>query len=195
MQNRHFMLGGLLLLGLSGTACNNFLSDIPRIRMPVRNPERSFDRPKKDSIPGDDTLASWCRGLQNDRQKRYLFYDRRYRMSMYLRGIYVKDGYLFFRLYLANHSGHDYPIDRIRFLVRTDGPRPQPAIPVLPPIRYVYGDTQCVRGRSALQTIIVMPAFTLPRRHHLLIQVIEKNGSRHLQALADNRNLIRARHI
>ncbi len=117
-------------------------------------------------------------------------------MSMQVKGIYTRDGMIFFRLFLCNHSPLDYDIDSIRFYI-TDN-RWQKNAPVqiigLSPV-YIYGNTRMVRGKSREFPIIVLPQFTLASGKHLVIEVLERNGGRHLQLQAYNFTLLRPRLI
>ncbi len=59
----------------------------------------------------------------------------------------------------------------------------------------VYGNTRVIRGKTREYCVFALPRFTLPEKKLLVIDVSERNGGRHLQLLANNYTLVRARPI
>ena len=115
-------------------------------------------------------------------------------MKLQIRGIYTRSATLFFSLCLSNRSHLDYDVESIRFFVtEKEGRKKAPVrLSELSPV-YVYDSTLQVKGKSQATSVIVLPRFTLPNGKRLLIEVLEKNGGRHLQVEATNFTLEKAR--
>lgn len=103
---------------------------------------------------------------------------------------------MFFCLGLSNHSHIDYGIDSIRFYIADEKRGTNKAVKgtALTPL-CVYGNTRTIRGKTREYCVFALPRFTLPDKKILVIDVSEKNGGRHLQLLANNYTLVRARLI
>jgi hypothetical protein len=144
----------------------------------------------------DDSVRNCCEKLMNSKRSIYYLNDWRYRMALQLRSVYTRDETMFFCLGLRNHSHIDYGIDSIRFYI-ADEKRSRDAVihgVRLPPL-CVYGNTRMIRGKTMERCVFALRRFTLPDKKMLVIDVSEKNGGRHLQLLANNYTLIRARLI
>jgi hypothetical protein len=141
-------------------------------------------------------LKDYCKTLAIAKRRIYFLSDRLFGMSLQVRGIYTKQGMIFFQLAVNNHSHLDYDVDSIRFYV-TDRQKLRKrhvwSIELFP--LYIYGDIKMIRGKSREICVVAFPKFTLPANKRLAIQVLEKNGGRHLQLWADNFSLMRARLI
>jgi hypothetical protein len=120
--------------------------------------------------------------------------DHSGKMKLQLRGIYTQGSALYFLLRLKNRSSLDYDIEAIRFYIAVPVGRKSPLVRAreLSPI-YLYDSSSVIRGYSHSSNVIVLPKFTLPAGRRLLIEVIEKNGGRHLRLLTGNFILERAR--
>ncbi|MBS1601554.1 MAG: DUF4138 domain-containing protein [Bacteroidetes bacterium] len=120
--------------------------------------------------------------------------DRSGKMKLQLRGIYTQGSVLYFLIRLKNRSSLDYDIEGIHFYVIAPPGRKSTVVRYgeLLPV-YVYDSSAIVRGFSHNNNVIVVPRFTLPAGRRLVIEVLEKNGGRHLHLLAGNFMLERAR--
>jgi hypothetical protein len=146
--------------------------------------------------PGaNETLQNCCERIMNARRSIFYLNDWRYRMAFQLRSIYTRDEAMFFCLGLCNHSHIDYAIDSIRFYIADEkrGSKPAKGAVMIP--LCVSGNTRVIRGRTREYCVFALPRFTLPDKKILVIDVSEKNGGRHLQLLANNFTLVRARLI
>ena len=144
----------------------------------------------------EEVLKNCCEKLANDKRRIYYLNTRNYRMSMQLKGIYIRGDLIFFRLFLCNHSHIDYDIDSIRLYVTDNRWRKNSPVQVkgLSPL-YTYGNARTIPGKSSGFPIIVLHRFTLPSDKHLVIELLEKNGGRNLQLEAYNFTLLRSRLI
>ncbi len=151
------------------------------------------------TYPGadDGSLKGCCEKLMSAKRSIYYLNDWSYKMMFQVRAIYTREETMFFCLSLANHSHIDYSVDSIRFYIADD--RRRPGIMTvrgigLSPV-FVYGNTRMIRGKTREYCVFALPRFTLPAKKILVIDVSEKNGGRHLQLVANNYTLVKARLI
>lgn len=205
MKHELASMAGSLFIGLVSSALAQSGSPPNQARAPDPVPvtvissstgNTSAIPPWKKASVNEEVLKSCCEKLVNDKRRIYYLNTWNYRMSMQLKGIYTREGLIFFRLSLCNHSHLDYEVDSIRFYVTDNRWRKNSLLRVsgLSPL-YVYGNARLVRGKSREQPVIVLPQFTMPSGKHLVIELLEKNGGRNLQLQAYNFTLLRPRLI
>jgi len=102
------------------------------------------------------------------------------RMQLRLRGVYINNDILYFRLQVKNNSNISFDIDNIRFSVKDWQKSRRTATQEiqLTPV-YIYKALNKVQADSIGSCVIAIPKFTLPDSKYLLIDVFEKEGSRH----------------
>ncbi|HEX9510163.1 MAG TPA: DUF4138 domain-containing protein [Puia sp.] len=204
MKHEFVILTGSLFIGLVASAMAQSTSPPNRAftySSPIAHAAAATTGPPSirpwNSPPIDEeALKDCCEKLENDKRRIYYLNTRNYRMIMQLKGIYTRENMIFFRLFFCNHSHLDYDIDSIRFYITDNRWRKNTSLQVtgLSPV-YVYGNAQVIRGKSQELPVIVLPRFTLPSGKHLVIELLEKNGGRHLQLQAYNFTLLRSRLI
>jgi len=122
--------------------------------------------------------------------------DKRYGINMLMDGLFIKDDVLYCRIKLQNTSNIDYGIGQLRFFIRDQKKAKRTATQELEinPL-YVKGDTAVVTGRTKKIFVFALPKFTIPDKKYLTIELLEKNGGRHLQLRAGNRTIVKAKPI
>ena len=117
-------------------------------------------------------------------------------MGMRLKGLYIKDDIIYYVLQLQNESAVGYTIDVLRFYIkdRVQAKRTASQELVQVPL-YVYGNSNNIAGNSMHTIVVALPKFTIPDKKLLYVQMIEKNGGRHLQFKVSNRKIIQAKFI
>lgn len=122
--------------------------------------------------------------------------DKKYDVEMRLKGLYIKDDIIYYVLEVQNESAIGYDIDVLRFFIkdRVQSKRTASQELVQAPL-YVYGDSNNIAGNSIHTIVVALPKFTIPDKKLLYVQLIEKNGGRHLQFRVSNRKIIKARTI
>jgi hypothetical protein len=141
-------------------------------------------------------LKACCQKIVRDAQRLYYLNNRHGKMRLVVRGIYTRGKSLFFSLKLINRSSLDYDVDSIRFFVaeKQKGVHPFQRVKELAPM-YVYDSAALVKGYSRTTSVFVLPRLTLARHRRLQIEVLEKNGGRHLLVQASNFTLETAKLI
>jgi hypothetical protein len=141
-------------------------------------------------------LKSCCQKIAKDVQRIYYLNNRNGKVRLVVRGIYTRGKSIFFSLKLINRSALDYDVDSIRFFVaeKQKGMHPLQRLNELAPV-YVYDSAVLVKGFSRAASVFVLPRLTLARHRRLQIEVLEKNGGRHLLVQASNFTLETAKLI
>jgi conjugative transposon TraN protein len=113
---------------------------------------------------------------------------------MELLGIYIHNDLLYYQLRVANNSNVGYDVSGLRLSVRDKKVSKRTAVQeleVLP--AYVHGNILKLEGNSESVLVYAVAKHTIPDKKYLAIQLMEKNGGRHLQLKVRNRILVKAR--
>ena len=171
-------------------------TDIIRMDSPYCVREKFVSARSRTITVNEAALRSNCEKVSAAKRRIYYLTDQSFRMSLQLRGIYIEEETLFFQMNLSNRSYLDYDMDSIRFYITDNQKRKNgKTIAIEIPPLYVFGNSRLIRGKSQESSVIALPKFTLPSGKSLVIQVLEKNGGRHLQLQTDNSSLVKARLI
>ncbi len=111
-----------------------------------------------------------------------------------LRGLFIKDGVLYFQFKITNWSNIGYNIDQFRFYIRDQKRATRTAsqeVEVIP--FYVNKEPEQVLGKSVDMYVFALPKFTIPDQKYLAIQLMEKDGGRHVDLKVSNRQILKAR--
>ncbi|UUW08628.1 conjugative transposon protein TraN [Flavobacterium plurextorum] len=103
-------------------------------------------------------------------------------VSMEVNGIFVNQDILYFRVVFENGSKINYDIDQLRFFIRDQRKSKRTAsqeIEIIP--LYTTSNSHVIPDKSQVVKVYAFDKFTIPEKKYLTIQVIEKNGGRHLE--------------
>lgn len=130
----------------------------------------------------------------SDKNKVHKIRDRSDKARFTLSGLYIKEDVIFYRLQLENHSNITYDIENIRFFIRDKKRVKRAAVQEreIMPV-YVHQDTSAVGANSLHVFVFALDKFTIPDQKQLTIQLMEKNGGRHMELQVQNRAIVRAK--
>lgn len=117
---------------------------------------------------------------------------RKYAIKLSVSGIFIEHDVLYFRLVLGNKSQMSYAIDQLRFFIRDQKKAARTAsqeIEILP--FYVTAEPQKIMDQSEISIVFAFSKFSIPQNQFLAVQLIEKEGGRHLQLNIKNRALLK----
>lgn len=122
--------------------------------------------------------------------------DKRYGMVMALKRIYIHNDVIFFRLELANRTFIDFDVEMLHCTIKDEELNKRTASQeiVQEPV-YTYGDASIIKGHSSSVIVLAIPKFTIPNKKVLVVQLMEKNGGRHLEFIIKNKVLIKAKPV
>ena len=115
----------------------------------------------------------------------------RFEMKLDVTGIFIHQDVLYFRLLLGNNSKINYEIDQLRFFIRDRKKSRRTAsqeMEVLP--LYTTSASSVIPDKSEVNIVYAVSKFTIPEKKYLTIQLIEKNGGRHIEIDVKNNDLI-----
>lgn len=120
--------------------------------------------------------------------------DKKQGMQLSLNGLFIRDNIMYYQIKLENGSDINYDIDQLRFFISDQVRSKRTATQELEikPL-YVHQDTVTVKGQREHTFVFSIPKFTIPDNKQLIVQVMEKNGGRHLELKVKNRAIVRAK--
>lgn len=119
--------------------------------------------------------------------------DRTWSIEGSVTGIYIKDQVVYLQLLVCNHSAINYDIDVLRFFIRDQHRMKRTAVQeneCMP--LYIAGNTKPIKAYNFSVIVVALNKFTIPDKKFFGIQVMEKNGGRHLQLQLTNSKLVKA---
>ena len=114
-------------------------------------------------------------------------------MQLRVRGVYINNDVIYFRLQVKNKSNLSFDIDNVRFSIkdREQSRRTATQEIQLMPV-YSYQAFNKIQAGSIANNVIAIPKFTLTGSKYLQIDVLEKDGNRNLKMLLTGHYLERA---
>jgi hypothetical protein len=139
------------------------------------------------------SIATYANGILDNHRTVHGIRDQKFEMNASVYGLYVKDEVLYFQLLLYNRSAIDYDIDLLKFFIRDKRKSKRTAVQEneLKPL-HISGNVRKVKLCDFSMIVVAVDKFTIPDAKYLAIQVMEKNGGRHLLMKVNNSKLIRA---
>lgn len=122
--------------------------------------------------------------------------DSKWGMKLRITGVYTKDNVMFLQLRLLNFSPITYDVDFMNLFIRDRKKSKRTAVQekeIVP--LYTSGNIKSVPGNGNTTIVLALPRFTIPDAKYLGIEVMEKNGGRHLKLKVSNHTLIQAREL
>lgn len=114
----------------------------------------------------------------------------KYEMKITVNGIFIHQDVIYFRMALGNTSKINYDIDQLRFFIRDQKKSKRTAsqeIEILP--LYSTYNSSVIADKSEVSMVYAFSKFTIPEKKYLTIQLMEKNGGRHIEINVKNTDL------
>ncbi len=118
----------------------------------------------------------------------------KYKVVLGLKGIFIRNNTIFFHVMGKNTSNINYTIEFLRFYVR-DSKRIKRTASQEVEIKpfFINQELKEIKGKSIKEWVFALDKFTIPEAKHLVIEMFEHNGGRHLFLAVKNRTLVKAR--
>lgn len=122
--------------------------------------------------------------------------SKKYQMKLSLEGLYIRDDVMYYQLKVQNNSNINYDIDQFRFFIRDQKKSKRTATQELEikPL-YVFDNTTKIFDQSSNTVVFALPKLTIPDNKYLAVQLMEKDGGRHLSLSLNNNHLIHGKVI
>ncbi|MFP9114791.1 conjugative transposon protein TraN [Flavobacterium sp. RHBU_3] len=116
--------------------------------------------------------------------------------KLFVEGFYVHENLFFFKVRIRNKTNINYDIGQLRLFIRDQKKAKRTAsqeneIEQL----YVYNPVSVIKGLTEETVVIVAPKFTIPDKKEVILQVMEKDGGRHLEVRVKNKTVVKAKHL
>lgn len=144
-------------------------------------------------VQNETTLATYCNGILDNKRTIRGIGNHSWDMFAKVIGIYIKGNVIYYQLQLENKSPIDYDIELLKFYIRDKkkGKRTASQENELTPL-HVSGNTSQVKANCDNTIVVALDKFTIPDRKCFAIQIMEKNGGRHLLIRVHNNKIVRA---
>lgn len=139
-------------------------------------------------------VTRYAKTALNAEVKGSVTHDREAGISVFVRSFFIHNDVIYCRLEIDNRTNIGYDIGQLRFFIRDKQKAKRTAtqeIEVTPV--HVENNTSTIKANSTQSIVFALPKFTIPDKKYLAIQLMEKNGGRHLEVHIKNRKLVRAR--
>jgi conjugative transposon TraN protein len=142
---------------------------------------------------GKATIATYAKGIMDNPSTMHGIHDHSWDMCARVIGIYISEDVIYYQLRLENQSPIDYDIGLLKFYIRNKkkGKRTATQENELTPL-HISGNTSFVKANSNSTIVVALEKFTVPDARYLAIQIMEKNGGRHLLMRVHNNKIIQA---
>ena len=111
----------------------------------------------------------------------------KYQIRLEVNGIFIQQDVLYLRIVFENKSKINYDIDQLRFFIREQKKSKRTASQEieLQPL-YATSSSSVIPYKSEIIKVYALEKFTIPENKYLTLQMIEKNGGRHLEVDINN---------
>lgn len=139
------------------------------------------------------TITTYANAIMDNGQTIHGIKDEKWDMLAKIKGIYVKSDVIYYQIYLSNQSTINYDIDLLGFYIRDKKKSKRTAIQEneLKPL-CIVGNTSYIKANSNSVIVVALDKFTIPDAKYFAIQIMEKNGGRHLFMKITNEKIIQA---
>jgi conjugative transposon TraN protein len=130
-----------------------------------------------------------------DSRRQFRFHQTgKYKVVLGLKAIFIRNNTLFFHVVGKNTSNINYTIEFLRFYIR-DSKRIKRTASQEVEIKpfFINQESEEIKGKSVNEWVFALDKFTIPEAKHLVIEMFEHNGGRHLFLPIKNRTLVKAR--
>lgn len=119
--------------------------------------------------------------------------NKRFGMCIKLNGLFVHDDVMYLRISIANKTNINYDIDQLRFYIRDKKKAKRTASQEIE-IKPLYTEGYCslVAGQTERNFVYAFTKFTIPDKKFLAVELMEKNGGRHMKLAVQNKRIVRA---
>ena len=139
------------------------------------------------------TMAIYANGILDNRRTLWGVRDNSWNIDAAVIGTYIKDNNIYYQLRIKNNSSIDYDIDVLRFFIRDKKKSKRTAVQEneMKPL-HISGNISLVKAFSQNIAVVALDKFTIPDKKFMGIQIMEKNGGRHLRMKLSNKDILKA---
>lgn len=139
------------------------------------------------------TMSTYANGILDNRRTLRGIRDKSWNIDAAVIGAYIKDDIIYYQLRIKNNSPINYDIEVLRFYIRDKKKGKRTALQEneLKPL-HVSGNITQVKSFNQNVIVVALDKFTIPDKKFMGIQIMEKNGGRHLMLKLNNKDILKA---
>jgi conjugative transposon TraN protein len=138
-------------------------------------------------------IATYANGILDNHRTIKGIHDSKWDVAVTAMGIYIKDDVMYYQIMLCNNSPIDYDIDLLKFYIRDKKKSKRTAVQENElTALHISGNSRQVRAYGFSMIVVALDKFTIPDAKYMAVQLMEKNGGRHLLLKINNNKLIKA---
>jgi conjugative transposon TraN protein len=139
------------------------------------------------------TMATYANGILDNRRTLWGVRDNSWNIDAAVIGTYIKDDIIYYQLRIKNNSTIDYDIEVLRFYIRDKKKGKRTAVQEneLRPL-HVSGNIAQVKSFNQNVIVFALDKLTIPDKKFMGIQIMERNGGRHLMMKLNNKDILKA---
>lgn len=147
-------------------------------------------------IQGKDSIANTAAAIADNPKFIKRVNDKHWDVKAEIIGIYIKDDVMYYQLVLTNESAINYDIEQLRFYMadKKKGKRTGVQEAEMKSL-HTSGNSAFVAAGTSSTIVVALEKFTIPDAKFLGVQLLEKNGGRHLNLKLSNGRLMKARPV
>lgn len=114
----------------------------------------------------------------------------RFEIKLQINGLFIHQDIMYYRIILGNTSNVNYDVDQLRLFVCDQKKSKRTAsqeIEITPLL--TTSQLSKIPNQSELVVVLAIPKFTIPEKKYLAIELLEKNGERHVRLAIKNTDL------
>jgi len=147
------------------------------------------------NLPGNNktTMTTYANGIFDNRRTLWGVRDNSWNIDAAVIGTYIKDDIIYYQLRIKNNSTIDYDIEVLRFYIRDKKKGKRTAVQEneLKPL-HITGNIAQIKSFNQNVIVVALDKFTIPDKKFMGIQVMERNGGRHLMMKLNNKDILKA---
>jgi conjugative transposon TraN protein len=139
------------------------------------------------------TMTTYANGILDNRRTLWGVRDNSWNIDAAVIGTYIKDDIIYYQLRIKNNSTIDYDIEVLRFYIRDKKKGKRTAVQEneLRPL-HVSGNIAQVKSFNQNVIVFALDKLTIPDKKFMGIQIMERNGGRHLMMKLNNKDILKA---
>ncbi len=139
------------------------------------------------------TVSTYANSILDNPQTMRGIEDAKWDVLAKINGIYIRGDVIYYQLHFANESPVDFDVELFKFYIRDKKRNKKTAIQEneLKPL-YVAGNISEIKAYGTLAAVVALDKFTLSDAKYLAVELMEKNGGRHLSMKVGNKKIMQA---
>lgn len=123
----------------------------------------------------------------------YRIKDNNEGVKLSIEGLYVHENLFFFKVRIKNKTNINYDIGQLRLFI-IDQKKAKRTASQDNEIKqlYVHNPVSVIKGPEEQTIVIAVQKFTIPDKKELILQLMEKDGGRHIEVKVKNKTVVKA---